>query len=135
MSDEDGTVNDDLVTVAAFDKRGDADVCKVVLEQQGIKTFIADDNMVGGTSFFYGNALGYIKIRVASTDAASATELLQNFNEHWGLSNDQSNSDETAGTIQFVCEHCDKSIELAAATSGSIQSCPHCGEFIDVPDA
>lgn len=38
------------------------------------------------------------------------------------------------GTVKAECDECGKSTEFPAADAGSVQDCPHCGEYMDVPD-
>src|SRR5215208_3830522 len=39
-----------------------------------------------------------------------------------------------AGTVAVACEGCGKASTFAAAGQGTVQDCPHCGGFLDVPD-
>lgn len=128
-------MSDELVTIATFDKRGDSDLCKIFLEQEGIRAFVADDKMVGGTNFFYALALGGIKVQVASSDAERATALLRGFKGHPGFIAHTKKQPDAGGTICFDCEHCEQPVEFPSAAAGSVQNCPICGEFVDVPDS
>ena len=129
-------MGDELVTLATFDKRGDADVCKVVLEQHGIRVFLADDNMVGGTNFLYGIALGGIKVQVASSDAERAAALLEKgFQSHWGFTAQPQGPGQDTDVVRFACEHCGESVNFSFSAKGSVQICPECGEYIDVPES
>lgn len=38
------------------------------------------------------------------------------------------------GIVTAVCEECGKESEWPAAEMGTTQDCPHCGEYMDVPD-
>lgn len=38
------------------------------------------------------------------------------------------------GTTTAVCEECDKPSDWPAAEMGKTQTCPHCGQYMDVPD-
>src|SRR4051812_26827194 len=38
------------------------------------------------------------------------------------------------GTVDVVCEDCGRSATFSAAEEGTVQECPHCGGFLDVPD-
>ncbi len=38
------------------------------------------------------------------------------------------------GTVKAECDECGKTSEFPAAEAGSVQDCPHCGEYMDVPD-
>lgn len=38
------------------------------------------------------------------------------------------------GTIDAVCEECNKPSQWPASLMGSTQDCPHCGAYMDIPD-
>jgi hypothetical protein len=38
------------------------------------------------------------------------------------------------GTTTAVCEECGKSSTWPAAEMGTTQDCPHCGQYMDIPD-
>jgi hypothetical protein len=38
------------------------------------------------------------------------------------------------GTVKAECDECGKTSEFPAAQAGTVQDCPHCGEYMDVPD-
>ncbi|HEY1376796.1 MAG TPA: hypothetical protein VGF55_08370, partial [Gemmataceae bacterium] len=38
------------------------------------------------------------------------------------------------GTVEARCEECGQSSTFPAAEQGTIQTCPHCGAMLDVPD-
>lgn len=42
--------------------------------------------------------------------------------------------EQRTGTVTAVCEECGKSSEWPASEMGTTQDCPHCGEYMDVPD-
>jgi hypothetical protein len=39
-----------------------------------------------------------------------------------------------SGTVDVVCEECGKGATFPAAEQGTVQECPHCGGFLDVPE-
>ncbi len=39
----------------------------------------------------------------------------------------------TKATVRFECPGCEKSISFAVADIGTVQECPHCGGYVDVP--
>jgi hypothetical protein len=67
---------DDLVTLATYRLAGKAEVARWVLEQEGIRAFVADANLVTN-DWFLGNAIGYIKLQVASSQAEAAMAILR----------------------------------------------------------
>ncbi len=65
----------ELVTIARFRDLPEAWIAKGKLESAGVQCFLADDNMVR-MGWFYGNAVGGIKLQVADEYAQAASELL-----------------------------------------------------------
>ena len=125
----------ELVTVLSFDKRAEADLCKVILEQEGIRAFVADDNLVGGINFLYANAVGGIKVQVSSEDADQAAALLQGFRSNWGFPDSRYSCTDSDGEIRLECEFCGEQISFLRSEQGSVQKCPHCEEYIDIPES
>jgi hypothetical protein len=41
---------------------------------------------------------------------------------------------ERTGTVTAVCEDCGKSSDWPASAMGTTETCPHCGNYMDVPD-
>lgn len=64
-----------LTTVATFCTPEDAEVARLVLEDNGIATSQEGANTVG-MLWYYGNATGWVKLQVAEADAARAREIL-----------------------------------------------------------
>ncbi len=67
---------EELVTIATFDFPVEAEAQKLLLEQHGIRVFLADDNLVA-TDWFYSQAVGGAKLQVAASDADRAREILE----------------------------------------------------------
>lgn len=38
------------------------------------------------------------------------------------------------GTLSVVCDSCGKRFEVEAREAGHVVDCPHCSEYVDVPD-
>ena len=36
--------------------------------------------------------------------------------------------------IEFACEECGKEMSHPVSDIGTVQQCPHCGEYVDVPE-
>jgi hypothetical protein len=67
---------DELVTLATYRYGPKAEAAKWVQEQEGIRAFVADSNLVTN-DWFLGNAVGYIKLQVASSQAEAALAVLR----------------------------------------------------------
>jgi hypothetical protein len=63
------------VTVMTFAKEEDAELKQMLLEQEGIESFLNNANVA---TLNLGSALGEIKLQVAEADAARALAILNN---------------------------------------------------------
>ncbi len=119
---------DKLVTIATFDFPVEAEAAKLFLENDGIRAFLADNNLVG-MNWFLSNAVGGAKLQVAARDADQASEIL----ERHKASNAKTQETVVQEDIHFACQECGKSISFAGERRGHVEECPHCGEYVDVP--
>ena len=62
-------------TIAAFSQPIEAHVLKTKLESEGIRCFIADENLIGA-NWLYSNALGGVKLQVRPDDLDRARAIL-----------------------------------------------------------
>jgi membrane protease YdiL (CAAX protease family) len=118
----------DLITIATFNFPAEAEAFRLLLEEQGIQTFIADDNLAG-TNWLYSNAVGGAKIQVAASDAGRAEKIVKK-HERSMKKQLEILPDED---ITFTCEDCGKTITFPAERRGGVETCPHCGNYVDVP--
>jgi hypothetical protein len=125
----------DVVTVATFDHRAMADVCHVALSQAGIRAFLADDNIIGGFNVLLSNALGGIKVQVARRDAERALEVMADAGACGELATSADKPPDVASErIRFECEECGRPVEFPADRRGKVEVCPHCREYLDIPE-
>jgi hypothetical protein len=112
----------DLVTIATYDLPAKAEVERLVLEQEGIQTYLADDNMVR-LDWFLSNAIGGAKLQVAEADAARAVEILE---EH---RSQVASLGADAPEVTFACQECGKSITLPGKRRGACRDLPALWQF------
>lgn len=94
-----------------------------VLAEQGIAA-----KATGGlTAGFRAEAPGEVGILVAVDDLPRATEILDEFHA------EPEPSKEATGPVIVTCDSCGKQSTFPADTRGTIQSCPECAAFLDVP--
>ena len=65
----------DPVTLMTFDKEEDAELKQMLLEQEGIESFLNNANVA---TLNLGSAFGEIKLQVAAADAERARAILDN---------------------------------------------------------
>ena len=66
----------EFVTLMTFLNVADAEVKRLLLEEEGIKTYLSDAEIVS-MDWLLGNAVGSIKLQVATADAERAVAILQ----------------------------------------------------------
>lgn len=118
-----------LVTVAAFTLSAEAEACKLLLEQKGIRVFLADDNLVR-TNWFLSNAIGGAKLQVAAPDAERAAKILEDYE----ASQKKPPAKTGKENVTFACQECGDRITFPADRCGHVENCPSCGAYVDVPD-
>jgi hypothetical protein len=120
---------DKLVTVATFDFPAEAQVMKLLLEEQGFEVFLADDNLVR-TNWFLSNAVGGAKLQVLESKAELAARFVEENRQRVRQNGQECDSPD----VIFDCEECGQSLSLPGNRRGHVETCPHCHEFIDVPE-
>lgn len=115
-----------FVTIEVYHSPHEADVVRQFLEQAGIKAFLLDDHAVATYSVL-GGAIGGVKLQVSSGDQQRALELLQ---EVRALRNDS----QDAEPVVFRCSQCHGRLEYPGHRRGGVETCQHCGEYVDVPE-
>jgi hypothetical protein len=118
-----------LITIATFDFPSEADVMKMLLEEQGFKVILADDNLVR-TNWFLANAVGGAKLQVLESDAEAAARFVEENRTHARRDADTPQKPD----VTFDCEECERSISFPGNRRGYTETCPHCHEYVDVPE-
>ena len=103
-----------LVTVATYSTAPEADLAKYELEEQGIRCFLADVNLVQ-MNWFLGNAVGFIKLQVSSKDRDAAIEVLQSLPKRGPTK------------TSVIANDSNSCLSCGAAMSDDADSCPACG--------
>lgn len=100
-------MSDNLVTVATFNTPAEAQLAKNVLEEEGIKSMIADEEVVG-MAWYIGNAVGGVKLLVLEHDWMKARATIA---QHQEKLDEEMEADgaEDYGEDQEVDEHISES--------------------------
>ena len=112
-----------LVTIATYDRSALANLAKSTLESEGIQCCLQDDNVVA-MNWLWSNAVGGIKLQVNAQDVELARSLLEAVE-----SRPQDGSE-----IVFHCEDCGATLKFPGHRRGGVESCDHCGAYVDVPE-
>jgi hypothetical protein len=118
---------DKLVTIATFDLPSEAQSMKLLLEERGFEVFLADDNVVR-VNWFLANALGGAKLQVLESKAQLAAQFVEECRNRAVA--DKAGKPE----VKFDCEECGKPLAFPGIRRGGVETCPHCFEYIDVPE-
>lgn len=114
-----------------------ASVVATWLGSQGIPAQVMNQNTLGGfegvLSFTPGVCHKGIEVWVMDPEHAQRALLL--LKEHADqIAADAEARASLTGAISVLCEECGKSAEFPASQMGTVQNCPHCFKFVDVPD-
>ncbi len=115
----------ELVTIEAYDSVGKAQLMQQFLADQGIVSYTADDQVIAMDWLLMG-AVGGVKLQVGSADVEAAVALLNKAK--------QEKADRNQTEVQFDCEECEKPLKFPGGRRGGVETCHHCGCFVDVPD-
>jgi len=113
---------DDLVTVATYRFTAKAEFAKWALEQEGISAFVSDGNLVTA-DWFFGNAIGYVKLQVPRSQAEAALDV---FDRNSGLL-DGPNTDEAEDAP-------DKCLACGEPLPNESDRCASCGWSYETGD-
>jgi hypothetical protein len=133
----DDVINRDPRCVFVADSLGLAEVIAGWLSDQGIEAQAMDTATLGGfdgLTWLSSTGISARGIEVWVKDlgrVAEAQALLEAHGE--ALAAQASRRREGDADIEVVCEECGETNTFPAADSGKVQSCRHCGGFIDVP--
>jgi hypothetical protein len=76
-----------------------------------------------------------IEIRVLdATQVTAAKDLLMSAANAAAIRSVREKRANRTGTISAKCEDCGKSSEWPASAMGTTETCPHCGQYMDIPD-
>lgn len=118
-----------LITVEEYDKSHLAQVAVLALEQAGIRCYLQNETVVS-MDWFMANAVGGIRLQVASQDAAKAQCVLAEIRAN-RIEREESRKDTW---VAFRCVRCKKLVAFSGLSLGRVECCPKCGKHVDVPE-
>ena len=122
----------DPVAVYNAENNEEAQFLRGLLIDAGVEAFAAEDVSVVGLSIF--GPMPEIhkpQVWVDRKDLERAKSVLEGYEDR--LMERRSATKEASGSaIEVVCEECGKPSTFPAEQRGTVQDCPHCGEFVDV---
>ena len=118
-----------LVTISTCWRAADAELMKSLLEEEGFQVYIADDTFVG-MDWLLSNAIGGVKIQVLDSDAERAAQFIE---QHGPDTLETSNTSDKSD-VEVACVECGQISRFSAESRGTVEVCPHCDEYLDVPE-
>lgn len=116
-------------------------ICNI-LNDAGVEAFVTEDTSPAGVWMF--GTLPEIHKPQVWVDRSSldrAKPLLDDYErrsiereEREEADSNEVTASETLSPVAFVCEECGKSITFPAQRRGHVETCPHCGSYVDVPE-
>lgn len=120
---------DDPIVVYIADSNTEAIMIQNFLRDRAVDAVAIEDISRIGETLYGQTSLHRPKVYVGSRDKDKAHEFLIEFEER---KIDRAKALNEEGPITVACESCGQSTEFAATLRGSVEDCPHCGEFLDV---
>jgi len=111
----------------------EAETVAAFLNSEGVPASVIDPSAVGGMeglSLMAGASAGGLEVWVRNPTAAPyARQLLA---DH--VSELHTSRERQTGLIQVDCEECGAMVKFPAEKAGTVQECPNCQAYLDVPD-
>ncbi len=129
QSDQPMALRDPVAVYTAATNLEAALVCQL-LTSSGIEAYAVEDASVGGQWMF--GLLPEIhkpQVWIERTDRAAAKPIIERYERgHAGKAIEARDN----APIQVVCEECQQQLEFPASRRGAIETCVHCGAYVDV---
>jgi len=123
----------DMICVYRAADLGEADIVAAWLAEQGITAHVKNRN--SAINVYVSSVAAPRGIEVCVVDPAQADRAKELLRVHADESAVKKLHDTAGPDIEAVCEECGKASRFPFAQRGSVQTCPHCRQYIDVPQA
>ena len=121
----------DLTCVYRAMDVGEADIVAAWLGDQGVTVYVKDRN--AGSLLPLTVAPRGIEVCVVDPQQAEQAKAL--VREHLQQRKEKANEPPMGRMIEAVCEECGKASRFPFEQRGTVQTCPHCRQYLDVPEA
>ena len=105
-----------------------ADIIVAWLAEQGVTATIPDRDSFGTFAF---GATDTEDVQICVADEATAERARALLAEH--QKGHPAPADAHGAMVEVACEECKEMCSYPAEQRGSVQECPHCGAYVDVP--
>lgn len=118
-----------LVTIATYHSQPQAEAVRLHLAHAGIEAVLVNESIVA-MDWLLMNAVGGIKLQVASSDAQQAARIIHIFEAE----EKERRLGAASQLIRFKCSECGAIQQFKGDRRGGVETCKKCGRFIDVPE-
>ena len=121
----------DMICVYRAADVGEADIVAAWLAEQGITVHVKDRHVTSQAPL----TVAPRGVEVCVVDPAQADRAKELLREHADELAVKKLSHLDGPDIEAVCEECGKTSRFPFAQRGTVQTCPHCGQYLDVSEA
>ena len=123
----------DLTCVYRAVDVAEADIVAAWLDDQGITAHVTNRNPA--MNLYVPSVVSPKGIEVCVVDPAQAERARVLVLEHLEHRKEKTDEPAMGRTIESVCEECGKASRFPFEQRGTVQTCPHCRQYLDVPEA
>lgn len=119
------------------DSLNEAEAAVLFLKGHGLPAQVMNPATLGGLlglTWMSRTGVSSTGLEVWVADPANVAPALQKLQEFAADQTKKVADKEAKGPVEAVCEECGKTSTFPAAQRDSTQDCPHCGEYMDVPE-
>ena len=119
-----------LVTIARYEDRADAERDAEVLVREGIEATL-ELNSIENPNWFGETDVPCIELQARSGDVQRARDILDKTD---GVLPRTKKGLRLVEDVTFACEECGDTISFPGNRRGGVETCPRCHKYVDVPD-
>ncbi len=111
----------------------EADIVSAWLADQGIDAHVTNRNPA--MNLYVPSVVSPKGIEVCVLDPQQAERAKELVRQHIELRKQKSKEPDSGRMIEAVCEECGAAAQFPFEQRGTVQTCPHCRQYLDVPEA
>ncbi len=128
---------EDPRTIFTSDDLSIAEFVTEWLGKQGVDVELVrhfkESDGVGLSTLSDSQSTSHVEVHVKDIEDVEAVKKLIVENQESILQEAQKRDETVPETIAVVCEHCEETAVYPGSMQGTVQECPYCGEYLDVP--
>jgi hypothetical protein len=125
---------DRIVEVYSAANGFEAHALCTALEDKGIRTQVVGESLaIAAGDLPPGFAIAP-KIWVREGDSGRAREIIEDCTSQPRQERSEPGDDDEQDDVAFFCEECGSGITFPLSRCGHVETCPNCGNYVDVPD-